>query len=513
MLFRGSAANDEGGPTLSRRQALVAGVGAVGGLAVGGYAISDLLSGSETPRPSADVVLRPKTTTVELGSRRASTWTFNDTLPGPEIRLKQGQPVRIRVDNDLPQPTSVHWHGIRLQNASDGVPGFTQDPIPPGGSHLYTFTPPDAGTYFFHTHVGTQLDRGLYGALIVEPRREELSYDREAVLVLDDWLDGVAGTPDKQLKTLQSAGMKMQMGSATSSAAAVNDTRGVHSGLTESTAPVGSLASLANQMEAKRVDVGDVTYPLYLINGRPPEDPHQVATRKGQRTRLRIINAAADTTFCFFVEGQAMTVTHSDGQAVRHVKTDALVLGMGERYDVLIDTTDSTPRRILAMPLGKSGRATAVLRPAGSAARAPDPAASFVAPRRIVDYRDLRDATRANGASATDPRVTTVDLAMSPPYRWTMGGKVFDQAPAITLRRGESQRFVMRNQTMMPHPMHLHGHSFRTGPGAALKDTIIVPPMRTVSVDWVANNPGAWAFHCHNVYHQEAGMMRKVLIA
>jgi FtsP/CotA-like multicopper oxidase with cupredoxin domain len=505
------ATNENPGRTLSRRQALIAGIGAVGGLSVGSYAVADLLSGPAAARPRADVVLRPTATTVQLGSRRAATWTFNDKLPGPEVRLTQGRPVRIRVDNDLLQPTSVHWHGIRLKNDADGVPGFTQDPIAPGGSHLYEFTPPDAGTYFFHSHVGTQLDRGLYGALIVDARREELSYDEEAVLVLDDWLDGVAGSPDQQLKALQGSGMTMQMGSGSTSGAF--DARGAHTGLLGEAASVGSLAGLANQMAAKRVDVGDVTYPLFLINGRPPADPHQVPTRKGQRTRLRIINAAADTTFCFFVEGQTMTVTHSDGQQVDHVKTDALVIGMGERYDVLVDTTDgSTPRRILAVPLGKPGRAVAILRPVGTAPRAPDPAASYSTPRRIVDYRDLRDAT-AMGPLPDDPQITNVDLSMGQPYRWTMGGDVFADAPAIALKRGRAQRFVMRNRTMMPHPMHLHGHSFRTGPGAALKDTIIVPPMRTLSVNWVADNPGAWAFHCHNVYHQEAGMMRKILVA
>ena len=506
------ATDDERGSMLSRRQALTAGIGAVGGLALGGYAIADLLSGPAAARPRADVILRPKTTTVEFGSRRAATWTFNDRLPGPEVRLTQGRPVRIRVDNDLPQATSVHWHGIRLKNDADGVPGFTQDPIAPGGSHLYEFTPPDAGTYFFHTHVGTQLDRGLYGALIVDARREELSYDEEAVLVLDDWLDGVTGSPDQQLRALQEAGMAMQMGSGSASGA--SDTRGTHTGLAGGAASVGSLAGLANQMEAKRVDVGDVKYPLFLINGRSPGNPHQVPTRKGQRTRLRIINAAADTTFCFFVEGQTLTVTHSDGQQVDHVTTDALVLGMGERYDVLVDTTDSsTPRRILAVPLGKPGRALAVLRPTGTAPRSPDPAGAYSMPRRILDYRDLRDAQEAGELPGADPQVTNVDLTMAAPYRWTMGGEVFSNAPTIALQRGRAQRFVMRNRTMMPHPMHLHGHSFRTGPGAALKDTIIVPPMRTVSVDWVADNPGAWAFHCHNVYHQEAGMMRKVLVA
>lgn len=492
---------------VTRRQAIGIGAGAVGAVAAATYGVTQVAGGGSGP--PADFVLRPRRSTLELGSRKVATWTYDGRLPGPEIRLRQGRPVRIRVENDLPEPTSVHWHGIRLHNAADGVPDFTQDAIEPGDSFVYAFTPPDAGTYFFHSHVGIQLDRGLYAPLIVEPAREELSYDEEAVLVLDDWLDGVAGTPDAQYKRLRGSGMNMSGGSMGGGAS--GGMRGVHTTLAGSRPGLDDLAGLANLMEQGKVDPGDVQYPLYLINGRPPEAPAQVRVRRGQRLRLRLINAAADTTFCFFVEGRPLTVTHADGLAVEHVQTEALVMGMGERYDVLLDARAEDAVRIFAMPLGKRGRAVAVLRSGSPTRRAPAATAPFEAPRRIVSYSDLRDA--APPAPARDPRVSQFDLMMKPPYVWTIGGKVMADADAIEVTRGEAQRFVMRNQTMMPHPMHLHGHSFRPVGGGPLKDTILVAPRRQVTVDWVADNPGDWAFHCHNAYHQGAGMMRKVQVA
>lgn len=502
----------------TRRQAIGIGAGTVGVVAAAGYGVSRAVGGGSGSPP--DFVLRPRPTTVELGSRRASTWNFDGRLPGPELRLRQGRPVRIRVENGLPQPTTVHWHGIRLRNPADGVPNFTQDAIRPGDAFVYEFTPPDAGTYFFHSHVGTQLDRGLYAPLIVEAAREQLSYDEEAVVVLDDWLDGVAGTPDAQYAKLRRSGMNMggmSMGGGSMGGGSMGGgpmtggMRGTHTTLAGASPGLDDLAGLANVMERGKLDPGDVQYPLYLINGRPPDAPAQVRARRGQRIRLRLINAASDTTFCFFVEGRSLTVTHTDGQPVEHVTTDALVLGMGERYDVLLDARDDGATRIFAMPLGKRGRAIAVLRSGRVTRRAPAADAPFQAPRRIASYGDLRDATHTG--PVRDPHVTRLDLAMKAPYAWTLGGQVLAHADPIQATRGEAQRFVMRNLTMMPHPMHLHGHSFRPADGGPRKDTILVAPRRQVTVDWVADNPGDWAFHCHNVYHQEAGMMRKVQIA
>lgn len=517
-------------PRFTRRRLLVVAgsATAVAGIG-GGYGLSRLLGGDgggAVVLPAPTLTLRARADQVELGRRRAATWTYGE-LPGRELRLRAGVPVRIRVVNDLPEPTTIHWHGIRLANAADGVPGMTQEPIAPGDSFDYVFTPPDPGTFIYHSHVGTQLDRGLYGALIVEPRREELDYDAEAVLLFDDWLDGVAGTPESKLAELREqmamggmnmggtdmGGMDMGAGSGMGGGAGMGTGAGFrHTGLDGMAPAAGHLAALANALEAGRFDAGDVRYPLYLVNGRPPEEPAAVRVRRGDRVRLRLINPSSDTIFCVFVEGRPLTIVRADGGPVEPVETDAVLLGMGERYDVLVDVPDSGYARVVGTPLGKRGRAVALLRTT-DAAGAPPPAGKPLAlPRRIASYADLRDADGAPPAG--EARTIGLDLGLARAgYEWTIGGQAFPKADPIPVRRGERVRFVMRNETMMPHPMHLHGHDVRPVLGSGLgarKDTILVAPRRELAVEWLADNPGAWAFHCHNAYHAAAGMMRRV---
>ncbi|MBI2709302.1 MAG: multicopper oxidase family protein [Actinobacteria bacterium] len=516
-------------------------------------------------RPRADIVLKAQRATIDLAGRTAATWTYDGRLPGREIRLRQGRKVRIRLDNDLPEATTIHWHGIRLANAMDGVPGLTQSAVRPGDSFLYEFTPPDAGTYVFHPHVGVQFDRGLYGPLIVEARDEPLRYDDEAVLVLDDWLDGLAGTPIGRLAELRRKGMAMaggmagddksgtsgmggmdMGGSSTTTTTTTKPGTGMggmemggtgpgagsgamtmnglamrgadrgHTTLAGAAPPAGHLAGLANDMEANRVDVGDVAYPLHLVNGQPAKDPFVKRVKKGDRVRMRLINIAGDTIYCFFVEGHELTVTHADGQPVEPVTTDALLVGMGERYDVLIDAKAGGSSRILAFPVGKrDGAAVGVLRYADARGSA-DLRAPVTMPRRIASYSDLRDAEAFDAPAAPSLRRADLAMDMSKRYGWTIGGKAGLGAPAITAAKGEAVRLAMRNMSNMPHPMHLHGHFFRPvleGRLGPRKDTILVPPMTEVAVDLVADNPGKWAFHCHNAYHADAGMERTFQVA
>lgn len=495
---------------------------------------SDATRGAGKARALA---LRARAETVDLGTRTARTWTYGG-LPGPELRLRAGEPVAIRVVNDLPEPTTVHWHGIRLVNAADGVPGMTQEPIAPGASFVYRFTPPDPGTFMYHSHVGMQLDRGLYGALVVEPRREELDYDREALLVFDDWLDGVAGTPDRklaQLRRLMASGAMsmggmnmggmggmnmggmsgmnmggMSMGGAGGGAAGFR-----HTSLDGGAPRAGSLAALANSLEAGQLDAGDVRYPLYLVNGRTPAAPATVRVRRGDRVRLRLVNPGTDTFFCVFAERHPLTIVWADGGPVAPVETDAVVLGPGERHDVLVDVRASGYVRIVGAPLGKPGRAMALLRTADAAGAPPAAARPLVQPRRIASYADLREP--GDAPPARPSRTLALDLGMRQKrYEWTIGGQLFEKADPIRIGRGEHVRFVLRNRTMMPHTMHLHGHDVRPVFGSRLgvrKDTVLVPPMGELAVEWLADNPGAWAFHCHNAYHAESGMMRRVEVA
>jgi FtsP/CotA-like multicopper oxidase with cupredoxin domain len=505
-------------------------------LAAGGFGLSRVL---EEDDGVTEVVLRPQPETIDLGGRTARTWTYGAGIPGPEIRVKQGERLRVRVENGLPEETTVHWHGVRVPNDQDGVPDMPLPPIAPGESFTYEFAPPDAGTYWWHPHVGMQLDRGLYGAFVVEAPDETLGYDREVVLVLDDWLDGVDGTPDARLDLLLAEGMQMPgmegghgsgghdhsamggfgMGLGAMDASALGDgslsVPGRYVSLAGEDPLSGTLPALGNLLADRQLDAGDVQFPLYLVNGRPANDPFGVEVRRGERLRLRLVNASADTIFGFSVDDHPLTLVATDGQAVTPAKGDAVLLGMGERADVLLDADRPGAYRMLALPLGKAGRALATLRYAGAAESSMPPVGAPVQrPARLLGYADMRDPT---GDAATPERRLRLDLAMdeSKPYRWLMGGQSFPEADSIHLARGESIRFVMRNRTMMAHPMHIHGHFLRDvtdGPDGPLKDTIVIPPQRTARFDLLADNPGEWMFHCHNLYHQSAGMMRMVMV-
>src|SRR5882762_2850057 len=209
--------------------------------AVGVAACSSAASSGTKPDSRARTVvadMNPSETDVDLGGVKVRTWTYTGTVPAKEIRLTKGDQLRSTVTNGLPQQTIVHWHGLAIPNAMDGVPVLTQTPIAPGAKFAYEFTPPDAGTYYLHSHFGTQMDRGMYGPLIIENPDDGKDYDDELVVVLDDWIDGTGTTPDQVLENLKKTGMKpMSMDGPMSSP----------------TAPLGS-------------DGGDVIYPYYLIN-------------------------------------------------------------------------------------------------------------------------------------------------------------------------------------------------------------------------------------------------------
>jgi len=254
------------------------------------------------------------------------------------VRVRRGSEVRIAVENHLPEGTTLHWHGIRLPNPMDGVPGVTQPAIAPGDRFVYEFRPADAGTFFYHSHAGLQLDTGIQGPLVVEDPSERAEYDEEAFLQLDDWLDGLDGlTPQTELAQLKAraAGKTMMMPAMTP--------------------PPLMSSRWPGAVVTHELDKGDVQdYPLFLITGRPPESPHVVTAGAGKRVRLRTVNAGSDTAFAFFVEGQTMTVTHADSVPVRPVRTEGLVMGPGERYDAIVEVPEGVTR-LIAAPMDRRG--------------------------------------------------------------------------------------------------------------------------------------------------------------
>ncbi len=434
--------------------------------------------------PGVESILRAGVTEVDLGGVSATTWAYDGRIPGKEIRAKAGDVLRIQVENTLPTETSVHWHGIRLHNAADGVPGLTQDPIAAGASYTYEFVAPDPGTYFFHPHSGVQIDRGLYAPLIIDDPSEPGAYDQEWVLVLDDWTDGVGKSPDDILAAFTSQNGTVSRGMNMSDHAGM-------SGMGNS--PLG--------------DVGDVDYPHYLINGRIPAEPITLTGKPGQRARIRIINAAADTLFRVALGGHVMTVTHTDGYPVQPTETRALYLAQGERVDIVVTLTEGV-FPLVAAAEGKRGQGLILIR-TGSGTKPEATVRPAELDTNPLLMAALMPAESARVAAKDPDQLELVTLnGQMQPYAWGMNGVAFGHDTPIRTRSGARLRLQMTNETMMTHPMHIHGHTWSLpGSGGLRKDTVLVLPMQTVTADLQADNPGKWAYHCHNIYHAEIGMM------
>ncbi|MET8095628.1 multicopper oxidase family protein [Streptomyces sp. NPDC005236] len=456
-------------------------------------------------------------TTLDLGGGvRVKSWAFSGQVPGKELRVSAGDTIAAELSNQLPgsTTTSIHWHGISLRGDMDGVPPVTQTPVRPGSSFPYRFVADKPGTYFFHPHVGIQVDRAMYAPLIVEDPKEPLSYDDEWVVVLDDWLDGVTGTPDDVFAELSHgmSGMGMKGGGprrpASSRHPSVPASQSASASSGDGASPRFRLSGAASPLLGR--DAGDVNYPYHLINGRVSTDPDGYTGKPGSRVRLRIINAGADTAYRVALGGHKLTITHTDGFPVEHEEVDALLVAMGERYDVLV-TLDDGVFPLVALAEGKDVSGMALVR-TGSGGL-PDPA---VRPGeldgRIVTAGQLRASDDVRLEAKDPDLVLRIKLTGSMgAYDWAINGRRFDMADPtsnpLLVQEGQRVKLEFVNATNMWHPMHLHGHTYQLGDTGPRKDTTIVLPRSKVSVVFDADNPGQWMLHCHNAYHSEAGMM------
>ncbi|MEH0574533.1 multicopper oxidase family protein [Streptomyces sp. B21-108] len=542
--------------SINRRSVLLAGLGAAGTglLAACSNDASDspsLLSPSgsqvartEEKRSATGRVHRLRLTAapgmLDLGGgTMAESWAFGGQAPGREIRISAGDTLAAELSNQLPgsTTTSVHWHGIALRSDMDGVPPVTQTAVRPGSSLTYRFVADAPGTYFFHPHVGVQLDRGLYAPLIVEDPKEPLSYDDEWVVVLDDWLDGVTGTPDEAFAELR-RGMGamdmsgMDMGGTDTGGMDTGgmDTGGMDmggSGMDETTPSPSSSSSSSSSGDGMPMrfmlmgatsrllggDAGDVKYPYHLVNGRVPTSPAVYTGKPGRRVRLRIINAGGDTAYRVALGGHQLTITHTDGFPVEHQQVDALLIGMGERYDVLVTLKDGV-FPLVALAEGKGAGGMALMR-TGSGSTPKSTVRPAELNGRIVTASQLRAADDVRLEPKKADRVHRIALTGGmEKYDWTINGKRYDMAHPtanpLLVEEGQRVRLDFVNTTDMWHPMHLHGHTYQLGSTGPRKDTTIVLPKKTVSVVFDADNPGQWMLHCHNAYHGEAGMMALV---
>ncbi len=477
----------------SRRELLQAGTGLVASVML---------------RPTSGLTAAVSDYEIKTGPGRAllkgesglstDVWAYDGRVPGPTLRLRQGEPVRIVVENRLQEDTTVHWHGIRLPNAMDGVPGLTQPPIKPGERFVYEFTPPDAGTFWYHPHANSleQLGRGLSGALIVD-EVEPVVVDRDLLWVLGDW-------------RLDSDG---------------------------NIAP-----GFGNRMEAAMSGrVGNTV----TLNGAVPGDQ---IVRAGERIRLRLVNTSLARIMALRFEGHRPIIVAIDGQPCDPHEADGarLLLVPAMRLDLIVDMQGEPDRRYAVIDDYYDGLAyqlTSLTYGSQKPLRESPLDAPLHLPRNPLPEPDVQNADRhelalQGGMPSMGDMMGGVMMQGTGAMSGGAGGMAHGRAtwsingtsmtgdghagmpPLVTLRQGGSYLVTMRNETAWWHPMHLHGFSFRvlsrngaTVPHNQWADTVLLAPKDTVDVAFVADNPGDWMLHCHVTDHQTAGLMAVIRVA
>lgn len=404
-------------------------------------------------------------------------WTYDGAVPGPVLRVPQGGRVSRRLVNELPVPTSIHWHGIRIDNAMDGVAGLTQEAVPPGGTFDYDFAVPDAGTYWYHAHTNSfeQVARGLSGALIVE-EADAPEVDRDEVLVLDDWL---LNPEDAQFMAPFGHPMSLSHGGRTGNLLGTNGTYDLASGV-----------------------------------------------KANERLRLRLINASNARIFVLQLAGLEGWTIALDGMplpAPEPVNTD-LILAPAQRIDLIVDVTAADGETAALLRFGDDDEWRPQVRfPVSGSASAnrrdlPDalPPNPQMEVRGIDSARQLDMAMeggamgRMSGAMMNGRSMGFREMAGQGQF-WALSGQVgMTDTPFASLDRGETVRLRLTNDTAFPHAMHLHGMHFRQVAGdgtlGPMRDTILSYPDELLEIAFVADNPGKWLFHCHMLGHAASGM-------
>ena len=540
------------------------------------------------------------------GQPRTAT-VVNGRLPGPLLRWREGDTVRLQVANALPETTSIHWHGMILPSAMDGVPGVSTgfEGIAPNTSFTYQFKVTQSGTYWYHSHSGFQEQTGLYGPIIIDPKSEDIcKADRDYVVMLSDWSDEA---PQAIYRTLKKQSHYYNVQERTHADLMRDiEQKGISQTLDE--------RAMWSEMRMSQRDLSDVTgYTYtYLMNGQTPAANWRGIFNPGDTIRLRFINGSAMTFFDVRIPGLTMTVISSDGQPVRPVEVDEFRIGVAETYDVLVQVNEDRAYTVFAQSIDRSGYARGTLAPdlscvapvpdldpvadlshtdmgmnmsqmshsatgrmnhestgdmkqmdhgghtmdhgsmdhsahAGHDTSSPDMAAKPIhhvateyGPhvdmhadypqyrlddpgvglrnngRRVLTYADLRHRYSTRHLPAPDRELELHLTGNMKRYMWSMNGVKFSDAEPLRWKLGERLRITFVNDTMMNHPMHLHGmwSDLETGDNDYLprKHTVIVQPGSRISFRVTVDAAEGWAFHCHLLYHM-LGMFRTVIVS
>jgi CopA family copper-resistance protein len=542
-----------------------------------GIALGGALASAARWRASAADVVQPELSGTEfdldigaigvnLGGKPRTATVVNGLLSGPVLRWHEGDTVTLRVHNSLATTTSIHWHGMVLPANMDGVPGLSFAGIAPGETYTYRFPIRQSGTYWYHSHSRFQEQTGLYGAITIEPRGgQRHPAERDYIVLLSDWTDN---DPEHLYANLKKQSNYYNFAQPTA-ADFMRDARG--SGVGDALAH----RRMWNRMRMDPSDLADISgYAYtYLVNGATPAANWTALFSRGEKVRLRFINGASMTFFDVRIPGLKMTVVAADGQDIEPVTVDEFRIGTAETYDVIVTPQDDRAYTIFAQAMDRSGfaRATLTPRPDMSAELPPlDPrpllemrdmmgdmaaapmkgmegscgAALKTAPktgpgvdmtvsmprtnlddpgvglrdngRRVLSYADLR--TPGAPISAETNREIVLHLTGNMGrYVWSFDGRRFSDAEPLRLRYGEHVRVRLVNDTMMTHPIHLHGMwselEDADGTFRVRKHTVVVQPAQSLSYRVSADSIGRWAYHCHLLFHMEAGMFREVVVA
>lgn len=505
------------------------------------------------------------------GTPRVAT-VVNGSLPAPTLRWREGETVTLRVTNRLPELTGIHWHGIILPFQMDGVPGISFAGIAPGETFVHRFKVRQAGTYWYHAHTFHE-QTGLYGAIIIDPAQDDpVRADREYVVQLSDWTDE---DPMAVLKKLKKQGDYYNFNQPT----AVDFFRDVaDKGLTAALAN-RRMWNQMRMNPTDMADISGYTY-TYLMNGTPPAGNWTGVFQPGERVRLRFVNSGAASFFDVRIPGLEMTVVQTDGQNVEPITVDEFRIGPAETYDVVVTPKDNA-YTIFAQSMDRSGYARGTLAPRlGIEAPVPAldklewltmndmmgnmshgsmegmqhegmamgattvqvrharteygpnvdmrvdmPRTNLDDPgiglrnngRRVLTYADLHTIGGPLDARGAEREIELHLTGNMERYTWSIDGVESAHSTPIHFRRDERLRVILHNDTMMTHPMHLHGMwSELEGPDGHFltrKHTINVQPAQRISFLVTSDAPGYWAWHCHLLYHMEAGMFRTVVVA
>ncbi len=498
---------------------------------------------------------------VNITGQTVQKITINGTIPGLTLRFTEGEEAVIHVTNHMKEDTSVHWHGLILPGAMDGVPGFNGFPgIKPGETFIYRFTPEQDGTYWYHAHSMGQEQDGHYGSIIITPRgKDPVQADRDYVVLLSDFTDEESGSIMSNLKmsseyyqyARRTIGDFFEAASKKGLNKAWEDTK------------------MWGEMRMLPTDLSDVSGYTFLINGKTAGQNWTGIFSPGERVRLRFINASAMSIYDVRIPGLSMQVVQADGQNVEPVKVDEFRFGVAETYDVIVTPKDDKAYTIAAEPIDRTGFALGTLAPhegmRGDIPAQRDRTLLTMADMGMahggmnhdmgkMDHSQMDHAAMGQDMSGMSGVESGWAKAGTPPgdkalsyadlrylgiqedtrepeqeilvtlggnmerYIWTINGKKFADSGPINLKYGERVRLKFVNETMMAHPMHLHGMFVQLENGQPAeklpnKHTVIVPPGQSYSVLLTADQPGEWAFHCHLLFHMMSGMMNKVVVA